>query len=111
MTNERFNKFIAALRSGNYNQLRGSLRVNDHFCAIGVLIDIIDPTTWRPRKGVSSSFLYPEFYDNQNLTQYTDTSAYGLSLLATWNDNYEYSFDQIADLLEEKKAEFINDNG
>ncbi len=37
---EIMQKWIDALRSGSYTQMRGSLRKGDCFCALGVLCDI-----------------------------------------------------------------------
>jgi hypothetical protein len=38
---ELFNKWIAALRSGEYSQDRGALRTDDGFCCLGVLCDVM----------------------------------------------------------------------
>jgi hypothetical protein len=41
------NKWLAALRSGDYKQGAHRLRtVNDCFCCLGVLCDIINPDGW-----------------------------------------------------------------
>lgn len=47
-------KWLEALRSGNYAQARSALRrrdtsTQDAFCCLGVLCDVIDPTKWHDR--------------------------------------------------------------
>lgn len=39
-------KWLEALRSGKYKQGKNFLRIEDRFCCLGVLCDIIDPTKW-----------------------------------------------------------------
>jgi hypothetical protein len=42
-------KWVAALRSGDYKQGRNKMRsFEDEFCCLGVLCDIVDKSTWRP---------------------------------------------------------------
>lgn len=38
-------KWLGALRSGEYNQGKGALRINDSFCCLGVLADIYSKDT------------------------------------------------------------------
>jgi hypothetical protein len=48
------NTWIKALRSGNYQQAQGALRVNNTFCCLGVLCDLHAKATgkrWRNRDG------------------------------------------------------------
>lgn len=46
MTEELKAQWIAALRSGEYNQTRSALKNNEGFCCLGVLCDVIDNTRW-----------------------------------------------------------------
>lgn len=48
MNKELKQRWIEALRSGNYKQGRFCLRVKryDSFCCLGVLADLIDPNAW-----------------------------------------------------------------
>jgi len=39
-------KWIEALKSGEYKQTDGKLRQDNRFCCLGVLCDIIDPSKW-----------------------------------------------------------------
>lgn len=46
MDTELKNKWLAALRNGEYKQATGYLKTQDGFCCLGVLCDIIDPDAW-----------------------------------------------------------------
>lgn len=47
MNEELKTKWLEALRSGRYEQGRGCLRdLEDKYCCLGVLCDVIDPTKW-----------------------------------------------------------------
>jgi hypothetical protein len=54
-------KWLAALRSGEYEQTKGALRRDNSFCCLGVLCDVISPDGWQKNndKDVgSSSYCY-----------------------------------------------------
>lgn len=40
-------KWLEALRNGKYQQCTGVLQNNGSFCCVGVLCDVIDPTSWQ----------------------------------------------------------------
>ncbi len=44
-------KWVAALRSGKYQQSSDALRTEDGFCCLGVLCDIVDPEGWVDNRG------------------------------------------------------------
>lgn len=46
MDAELKSKWVAALRGGEYKQIRGSLRSESGFCCLGVLCDTVDPQGW-----------------------------------------------------------------
>ena len=46
MNKEIKEKWIEALRSGRYNKIKGALKKDDGFCAVGVLCDTINPNEW-----------------------------------------------------------------
>ena len=108
------NKWIAALRSGDYRQATGSLRLNDSFCCLGVACDIsglgtwIDHDTFRVsgRGDMALGCLPPavaqwlglhsatgEFNDAESLAHYNDDGA---------------SFEEIAQMIEDRESELIN---
>lgn len=46
MNNNLKNQWVSALRSGEYQQGSNCLRLNNNFCCLGVLLDIIDNAKW-----------------------------------------------------------------
>ena len=51
MTPEFKAQWIAALRSGKYEQGKGRLREGDKFCCLGVACDLTDPDAWNDKGG------------------------------------------------------------
>jgi len=90
-------KWINALRSGEYEQIRGALRREEGFCCLGVLCDIINTdcwfgNTWRRESGWLPSELMVD------LELSTDADV---AVLAGMNDTGK-SFKQIASYIEER---------
>lgn len=105
-------RYIDALRSGSYTQIRGVLRehkpeVGNCFCALGVIADLKahdNPECWAWQKKKRSCFYTLKVVGGER-----ETSVYlpieiaeevGLSNLGfnqftiqSWNDNLKYSFD------------------
>lgn len=52
MNKEIADKWVAALRSGEYNQTRGALRRKDNFCCLGVLCDLSNLGSWKEGFGI-----------------------------------------------------------
>jgi len=123
-------EWIEALRSGEYQQGKYSLKINeDIYCCLGVLCDKVKPKEWKQREG-EEYIIYDEketlpieireilevegrggnFYINSENTelrkilQGVDCDDYEYFELAELNDDYGLTFDQIADILE---AEFF----
>lgn len=113
---ENMRKWVAALRSGNYKQGRGDLRkrpINESgfvFCCLGVLCDISGLGEWDgtcylvngdPYEGdlpvpvAEWLGLVPVGSDKYGTdVELEDSTAINL------NDNYGYTFEQIADAIE-----------
>ena len=106
-------QWIEALRSGEYKQTKGELRTPNGYCCLGVLTDLYlkkhnDEWEYNER---CNQYLYldcrfglPEevmvwadLYESDPYV-YTDDTDH---TLAHYNDNKDYSFEQIADLIEE----------
>lgn len=93
-------KWIAALRSGQYEQGQSFLRNGDKYCCLGVLCDIIDSSKW-----TVDSFNYLS-YDGrtQRLTdemlKIVGFDPETQCLLMHLNDTYKKSFNNIADYIE-----------
>jgi len=123
---ELIDQWLAALRSGDYNQGYGCLRHYDYdnpqdstYCCLGVLCDIVDNTKWNasgpyqqdhnyvPPKFILDQLptLFPDFRKISDRTmrhpqQYDD---HFLDQLVTTNDQGD-SFEKIADLIERQFA-------
>lgn len=105
-------KWVAALRSGKYEQGRGLLRnKEDRYCCLGVLCDVIDPTKWSPD---STGFTHG--YEESDVALPSDVVKvagltsndpeiaveYGVTSLITLNDAHHWTFEQIADIIEKQ---------
>lgn len=101
-------KWIAALTSGEYEQTRNYLhRIDDGYCCLGVLCEVMDPGQWRngicinayggkyvpidadPQKDFTS---FPPF----KLLDAAGLSDAQAQMLARMNDNEDASFGEIA---------------
>ena len=83
-------KWVVALRSGEYKQARGMLKSDDAYCCLGVLSKQLGLLEEDGYALGSDYYLRTVFYLD----------------LARMNDN-GYTFQQIADLLVERKAVFL----
>lgn len=87
-------KWIEVLRSGKYSQCRNKLRSQDgeKYCAIGVLLNIINETAWKRNNG-HYIWLKPNYYGHY--LQETD-----LQKIIDLNDIDGFTFEEIADWIE-----------
>ncbi len=58
MNQEVKKEWVAALRSGHYEQGRHSLRIGNKFCCLGVLCDISGQAKWRKPHDDGTMFAY-----------------------------------------------------
>ena len=94
MTPEFKAKWVAALRSGKYQQGRDALRTGDMFCCLGVACDLIDPDAWERDNGYGA---WQELNtDGMDLPFIGNADAETLSGM---NDS-GYTFEEIADYIE-----------
>ena len=119
-------KWVAALRSGQYEQTDAVLRDADRFCCLGVLCDLYSKesgTEWEPdfasqftmhgnggtlpvevRRWADLPHEYGAYvavtkrYDEGN----EDTTVYHSPSLTELNDQWQYDFHQIADVIEQQ---------
>jgi hypothetical protein len=101
-------KWISALRSGEYKQGKGQLRLEDEYCCLGVLCDLAVKSGVDVK--VSKNFLYMT-YDGADLTLPEKVRKWaGLEdgdpwteghQLSAWNDDEGADFEKIAQLIEE----------
>ncbi len=61
-------EWVAALRSGVYEQGKGYLYSKDGFCCWGVACDLVDPTKWQGKKDFSTGPL--SYYDDCSNAQF-----------------------------------------
>lgn len=103
MDQETKDKWVAALRSGNYKQCQNDLRGRDGFCCLGVLADI---------KGVDWGF--PETFEREDesllLNEFAGIGNIYQKALASKNDSGD-SFDEIADYIERVWQHFEEESG
>lgn len=95
-------KWVAALRSGNYEQGHYRLRSNDRYCCLGVLCDIVGGGEW-----IESDAGY-KWFDKSILTSYilplsvqklANLSSQKADALMRLNDQF-IPFNGIADYIE-----------
>lgn len=100
MNKEVKEKWIAALRSGNYKQCKGMLRSSDGFCCLGVLCDVLYPEDWR--------FNSWNWFHNDYLRLLPSKVVKGAGLFGhnveitdlIWENDEGKTFDEIADTIE-----------
>jgi hypothetical protein len=83
-------KWVAALRSGEYQQTTGQLRKRDGYCCLGVLCAAI-AADYDPGNG----FLPMKFADEAGISGKVESS------LIEMNDTQRKTFPEIADWIEE----------
>lgn len=94
-------KWIAALRSGDYAQTRGVLRGARGFCCLGVLCDVVAPDGWDMCNGYYDHHTR-ETMPSDSISQLAGISHQDANTLASMNDEYGASFQQIAEWIEER---------
>lgn len=109
-TQELKDKWLKALRSGEYSQTSCTLKDSDGFCCLGVLCDVIDPNGW----------ISHEEYQELDSDQSGDWSLhshgkyiYGREFCKLYNHKTktsEYIYEEFEDLLPVDYSEFANRN-
>jgi len=104
------NKWVKALRSGEYEQGEGRLRCGDKYCCLGVLTDLYAKEKnleWHPHlydvfgfdnEEGSTPNLVLEWSEVEGIFGWISALDRDLSSL---NDSGNYTFHQIADIIEE----------
>lgn len=98
-------KWCEALRSGDYKQCcSGQLRDNKSYCCLGVLCDIYSKETgteWEDMEYLTGCFGLPEQVQQWAGLPVSLNTVIGGSSLVGLNDYRRWSFEQIADFIEE----------
>lgn len=97
------NKWIKALRSGEYTQTIGTLRRDNSFCCLGVLCDVIDPSLWEVRP-LTGNITYEGLQGSlsSNTRKKYNISYEQETKLMKMNDKENKSFKEIADYIEKE---------
>lgn len=97
-------RWLAALRSGEYQQGQNQLRDSeDHFCCLGVLCDVVDPDGWDDTEGAGDevAHLGEVLTPDRGLREGVGLDPIQEQALVDMNDDLEYDFCEIADWIEE----------
>ena len=109
---ETKDKWVAALRSGKYSQgthcLVNSVEsLGSAFCCLGVLCEVMGAQRAEGyRQGHQRGYMFPS-PDDGTLQRYTTTLPFSImhetlqQQLMVFNDDYNWTFDQIASWIEE----------
>jgi hypothetical protein len=99
-------KWIQALRSGKYKQGQAYLRKDDSYCCLGVLCDLNESRQWTPINHPVKK-IYSPFPDEdhevlpKNISEWANLTGFDQEELIELNDTDNYTFEQIADYIEE----------
>ncbi len=101
MNREAIQKWIDALRSGDYKQCRGRLRRKDSFCATGVLCDVHSkefnqPDNWHGYNYLGNCVCTPNV-----VSRWINQRAILINVTGM-NDNDDMTFNKIADEIEKR---------
>lgn len=107
MNKKIFEKWIKALRSGSYIKVRGALRNDVGFCALGVLCDISGVGTWETEPNSKKlQYLGQIHYLPKQVAEWAGMSPSEASKVSAFllvhNDNLKIGFNDLASLLEQK---------
>jgi len=107
-------EWLKALRSGKYKQGNGCLRDGqDNFCCLGVLADIHPDLEWgeHPIVNISKDIAYIEAIHKGRNSRMGDYISYDIleagiqGELASLNDDANYSFEELADFIEQRVSD------
>jgi len=118
---ENRKKWIAALRSGKYSQVRSRLKTDDGYCCLGVACEVLDAKVSSGRAGTDSVCYEHGLEGIKTVTDtilpYSIAHKLGISPTGTFdshnhaydclwklNDFADYSFSKIADVIEENET-------
>jgi hypothetical protein len=99
-------KWIAALRSGDYQQCQGYLQRNGRFCCLGVLCDIVDRDGWIVMDGTGVAMSrHGRQQVDEIIFAANGLSDYESMVLVGMNDSEAASFLEIADWIQQNVGE------
>lgn len=110
-------KWVAALRSGEYQQSQRALKTENGYCCLGVLCDVVrkeqDEGEWKENEGKQffviadvSDYSLPPMPVMHLVDLQTDDPRITLNGetndISLWNDDYGITFTELADAIEEQ---------
>jgi hypothetical protein len=123
-------KWIAALRSGKYKQGYGRLNIGNEFCCLGVACELayFEGVVTKQEDNYSYYYCYNKSFntlpesvidwlgiitESGRLKEKIEIKNPNDTLESLWslvdvNDSIKFTFNDIADLIEQEKVEFIN---
>lgn len=119
MPKEMKEKWVKALRSGEYTQGRGCLEMNGTYCCLGVLQMVTDGYTERSPGSALQTLPSQQWYEDHGIidcvmdsTNYLRKTTYTLANMNDGNGPHlqaRLSFPQIADWIEENVEGYKTD--
>jgi hypothetical protein len=99
-------KWVDALKSGQYNQCRRRLRIGNTFCCLGVLCDILDKEDWHMIADLDEDNIIFDYRGGKftlppEITKQVDLDPEIAGDLGKMND-LGYSFEEIAQFIDTK---------
>jgi hypothetical protein len=95
-------KWIEALRSGEYKQTTRYLRTKDGYCCLGVLMDLYLKETGKEWVPTHDKYVY--LTSNMNcspISDWADVEEFAEDVLIHMNDTEGRSFNEIADYIQD----------
>lgn len=102
-TEKDITKWCEALRSGKYSQTKGTLQDHKGYCCLGVACEIFIPKEKQRIEDDSLWGAFPAYQPNvPNWLSKISGAFYSKTEMRLWqmNDDYDFTFDEIADVLE-----------
>lgn len=97
----QFDKWIKTLRSGKYNQTKDVLQNEDGYCCLGVACRLFVENPYMRNGILKGEFPVDQHQAPQWLKDINSDFGFKIkSELSELNDEMDFSFDEIADLLE-----------
>ena len=110
LTNEQFDAWVKALRSGEYNQGRKVLRsTDDTFCCLGVLLDTVGTEWVGPTKEKDCIVANYNGKLCFSIAPWSLIEPAAQRQVMMMNDDQGKSFNEIADFLEENRILYADE--
>jgi hypothetical protein len=96
--------WLTALRSGEYQQTKGTLKRGDSYCCLGVLCEVLPDVSWSRNDARPAMVIGGMAYSSTSippvLRERIGLEETEMTYLIRMNDSYGAPFDGIADYIE-----------